>query len=305
MIYFILEGIKEMQSSKTLYSNYFKEYKLDINKLKELQDSLLLMFLDVKKVCDDNDIDYMMSGGTLLGTIRHKGFIPWDDDIDIMMLRSEYEKFKLAFKKTLKDKYILAEPLSDKKYFSKFPKIYKKGTTYVEIPTAGVDGFDMLFMDIFIVENIPNSKVLQKIKSKIYNFAFRGASVCIDYLFPSPVIIEKAKINLKVSNYYNFRRKLGALFSHIGGIYFYLGICERMARSKKQSKYLGVPSAISYEREILPREIFTKLTTGYFCGYEVKIPADYDRYLSNLYGNYMEIPSEEKREVHVAYKVEL
>lgn len=294
-----------MKSSKLLYSTYFEEYKLNDEQLKELQNALLFMFLDVKKVCDDNNIDYMMSGGTLLGTIRHKGFIPWDDDIDIMMLRSEYEKFKLVFAKTFKDKYILAEPLSDKRYVNKFPKIFKRDTKYIEIPYAGINDFDMLFIDIFIVENIPDSKVVQRIKSKIYNFAFKGASVCVDYLFPSPVIIEKAKINLEVSSYYNFRRKLGAIFSHIGGIYFYLRICERIARSKKQSKYLGVPSAISYEREILPREIFTKLTTGYFCGYEVKIPEEYDTYLSNLYGNYMEIPSKEKREVHVAYKVEL
>ncbi|MGG7190020.1 LicD family protein [Clostridium paraputrificum] len=294
-----------MKSSKLLYSTCFEEYKLNDFQIKNLQNSLLSMFLDFKQVCDENSIDYMMSGGTLLGTIRHKGFIAWDDDIDIMMLRSEYEKFRKIFVENLSDKYILAEPLSTEKYFSKMPKIFKKGTTYVEIPTAGVNSLDMLFIDVFIIENIPNPKMIQKIKAKIYNFAFKGSSVCIDYLFPSPVILEKSKTNAELAEYYNFRRKIGFVFSHLGGINFYLKICEKLSQSKNESKYLGVPSAISYEREILPREVFTELTTGIFCGYEVKIPANYDRYLRNLYGNYMEIPPVEKRESHVAYKIEL
>ena len=87
------------------------------------QDVLLKILIDIKQCCDENNIDYMVGGGTLLGTIRHNGFIPWDDDIDIMMTRENYEKFSEVFLKFLGDKYILAEPL-DKQYFSKMPKVY-------------------------------------------------------------------------------------------------------------------------------------------------------------------------------------
>lgn len=291
-----------MKASKSLYSTCFEEYKLSDDLLKKLQHELLLMFLDIKSICDKYDIDYMLSGGTLLGAVRHNGFIPWDDDIDIMMTRHEYDRFRKVFNNTFTDKYVLAEPLSDPKYFCKMPKIYKKGTTYVEIPNAGINAYDMIFIDIFIIENIPNSKIIQWVKSKIYNFAYKGSSVCIDYLYPSPIIMEKSLQNQEVNEYYKFRRKIGCLFSHVGGINFYLRICEKFAQTNRRTRFMGVPSAISYEREILPSDIFVELTVGNFCGSDVKIPANYDRYLTNLYGNYMELPPLEKREYHVAYK---
>lgn len=294
-----------MKSSKSLYSQCFSEYKLDEEVLKKLQQELLKMFLDVKEVCDKNNIDYMLSGGTCLGAIRHKGFIPWDDDIDIMMLRSEYEKFAKIFKAQYSEKYILTEPLKEKKYFSKMPKIYKKDTTYVEIPNAGIHGLDMIFIDVFIIENVPDSKLLRKITGKIYDFCFKGASVCIDYLYPSPVIEEKCKENKELNDYYKFRKRVGWIFSHFGGIYFWLRRCEKIAKKYKNTHYLGIPSGISYEREIFDEALYKELTEAEFCGYKVKIPADYDKYLSNLYGDYMQIPSVEKREMHVAYKIKL
>lgn len=300
-----MEGRDFLLSSKLLYSTYFSEYKLDSKQIKKLQNELLAIFIDVKNVCDEYNIQYMMSGGSLLGAVRHEGFIPWDDDIDIMMLRSEYEKFRNVFNKTCSDKYVLMEPLSDKKYFYKMPKIYKKGTKYVEIQNAGIHAYDMLFIDVFIIENVPDSKFLRKIKGRIYDFAYKGASVCIDYLYPSPVIEEKAKRNQGLAEYYRFRKRIGFFFSKMGGIYFYLKICEKLAQTKKETVYLGIPSGISYEREIFPCEVFTKIAMGNFCGYKVKIPADYDRYLTNLYGDYMKIPPIEKRELHIAYKIEI
>lgn len=294
-----------MQSSKALYSTCFEDYKLSEMQIKELQDELLMMFLDFKKVCDENNIDYMLSEGTLLGAIRHKGFIPWDDDIDIMMLRSEYEKFRKVFLNKCSEKYVLAEPLSDEKYFCKMPKIYKKGTVYVEIPNAGIDAFNMLFLDIFIIENIPNAKIIRKFKEFIYDFAYKGASVCVDYMYPSPVIEEEMQKNAELKKYYEFRRRLGRLFAYVGGEKFWLKVCEKMVVGKKKTNYLGVPSAISYGREIFPKEVLTEWTIGNFCGYEVKIPVHYEEYLTNLYGDYMQIPPVDKRETHVAYKIKL
>lgn len=294
-----------MKSSKSLYSECFDEYKLDDQTLKSLQQELLKMFIDIKNVCDENNIDYMLSGGTCLGAIRHKGFIPWDDDIDIMMLRSEYEKFSKIFVEQYSEKYILAEPLKNKNYFNKMPKVYKKNTTYIEIPKAGIKEYNMVFIDIFIIENIPDSKFLRKITGKVYDFCFKGASACIDYLYPSPVIEEKCKENKELNDYYKLRKRIGWLFSHLGGIYFWLKRCDRIAGKKRKSKMLGVPSGISYEKEVFEESIYKELITAEFCGYNVKIPAQYDKYLSNLYGDYMQIPPVEKREAHVAYKIEL
>lgn len=295
-----------MKTSKALYSNYFSEYKLDEKTMKRLHDELLSILLDVKYTCDKYGINYMLSYGSCLGAIRHKGFIPWDDDVDIMMLRSEYELFIEKFKQEYSEKYIVAEPLKQDHYFSKITKILKKETTYIEIPTAGIKEFHMIFIDLFIIEKIPNSKFKRIILGKIYNLAYKGSSTCIDYLYPSPIIEEKAKINLEVKKYYRLRKKIGWIFSHLGGIYFWIRVCEKIAKKykDKDTEMLGILTGVNYGKEIFEKNMFTEVTTTKFCGHEMKIPANYDKYLSNLYGNYMEIPPVEKREAHIAYKID-
>ena len=294
-----------MKTSKSIYTECFPEYRLDNDQLSKLQNELLKMFADLKKVFDKYDIKYMMSGGSLLGTVRHKGFIPWDDDIDLMMTRKEFGRFRDLFLEELGEKYILVEPLSDPMYFSKMPKVFKKDTVYTEIPTAGIDAFHMMFIDIFIIENIPKPGIYRKVISLVYNLSFKGSSVCYDYLYPSPVIEEKMKTNEELSKYYKYRRRLGFLFSHIGGMKFYLKVLNKLASKFNETGWKGVPSAISYEREIFRDEVFTDISKGNFCGMEVNIPKHFDAYLKNLYGDYMKVPPLEQREVHGAYKMVL
>lgn len=294
-----------MKKAKNVYSRNFTEYRLTNKQLHDVQNRLLNAFLDIKKFCEENCIRYMMSGGSLLGTIRHEGFIPWDDDIDIMMTRNEYMKFSRLFDKYLSDKYFLAEPLKTDNYCYKMPKVYVKNTIFQTIINAGYDFYNMLSIDIFIIEYVPNSKIMQKLKGTIYNLAYKAASVCFDYKYPSPVIIKKAKENKEIHDYYKGRRSLGKFFNYIGGMKFYLKICDVIARSGKPSDWYGVPSAISYNKEILPKRVFDNLGTGIFCGISVSIPIDFDTYLKNLYGDYMRIPDLKNRETHVAYKINL
>jgi len=292
-----------LAKGKKLYSASFPEYILDDDTLKRMQDELFKILLDIKYVCEKYDIKYMLYGGTFLGAVRHKGFIPWDDDIDLMMLRSEAEKLVARFREEFPDKYIVAEPLCDERYVVKSIKIFRKGTKYVEIPYAGIDAFDMLFVDVFIIENVPANKLLRKLHCRIYNFVYRAASVCVDYKYPSPVIEQKAKELEDVAEYWKLRRRLGRFFSHVGGMRFYLKMCEKLGNKKRHTGWVGIPSA-GYTHENYPEEKLTKTIMAEFNGYEFPIPEAYDEVLTNMFGDYMWVPPPEKRESHVAYKVE-
>lgn len=293
------------KETKMVLSEAFKEYILPDEDLHKLQNCLLGMFVDIKRMCDENNILYMMSGGTCLGAVRHRGFIPWDDDIDIMMLREEYDRFRTVFNKQGFEDYFLAEPGITEGYFYKMPKIYHRKTKLITVHEEGYRKFGMVSIDIFIIENAPESKLQRTIRAKLYNFAFHAASVCFDYRYPSKPIEEKCRSDREVKKYFEFRKKLGFLFTHIGGMKFYLRMCERLAKYPKKTSLACLPSGISYDREILPRSVFDGVTEGEFCGNKVNLPVGYDPYLRNLYKDYMEIPPVEKREIHVAYEMKL
>ncbi len=294
-----------MISSKAMYSKYFQEYRLSEAALKKLQNTLFEMLLDIDRVCRHHQISYMLSGGTLLGAVRHKDFIPWDDDIDVMMTRENYQKFRRCFSEELGGKYLLAEPLAEK-YFFKMPKVYLKNSTYIEIPWVGVGKYEMAFIDIFIIEYLPDAPLKRKILEKTYDFAYRASSLCIDYRYPSPPILEKAKENREVADYYRFRRRLGLLFTIFGGIRFYLKLAERIAARAKKSNTMAIPSGIRYAREMLPAGDYESTRWVTFRGHSFRAPANCEGYLTNLYGpDYMDPPPESKREIHVAYRMNL
>ncbi len=292
-----------MLDSKRMYSTYFKEYILDDATLKRLQDELLKILLDIDYVCKKHDIKYMLCGGTLIGAIRHKGFIPWDDDIDLMMIRSEAEKLVVAMREEFPEKYMVGVPLCDEQYVVKSIKIFKRGTKYVEIPFAGLSKFDMLFVDVLVIENVPANKFARTIHSKYYNFIYKAASVCVDYKYPSPVIEEKAKDYPELAKYWKTRKRLGNFFSHIGGMKFYLKQCEKVGNMKKHTGWLGIPSG-GCVVENFPEKMYLELTTAEFCGYQFPVPKDYDENLRVVFGDYMQIPEPSKRDCHVAYKIE-
>ena len=291
-----------LMPGKKVYSECFPEYRMTDEELKDLQDCLLGIFLDFKKICDENDIHYMMGAGTLLGTIRHKGFIPWDDDVDVMMTRADY----LKFTRTLQDMQnagkfsdlLLAEPLKSEDYYFKIPKLYKKDTDYYQITYMGNPRYNMACIDIFIIDYMPESSFMRFIRSLRFSVAFYASSFILDYIYPSEIIMDKCRVDADLDRYYKARRRIGALFDHLGGIRHYIKVCLDLAEYKKKTGYMGIPCGISYTGEVFRSEMFTELGTGTFCGYEVTIPKDYDGCLSHVYGDYMKMPPEEEREIH-------
>lgn len=123
------------------------QYEQD--ELRRLQLVELGILRDVDKVCREHDIGYFMDSGTLLGAVRHGGFIPWDDDVDLGMMRSDYERFLEIAPRALGDSYVVCEPRSCPEFAGMFAKVWRSGTKFSTNETieAGID--QGIFVDIF------------------------------------------------------------------------------------------------------------------------------------------------------------
>ena len=148
--------------------------------LRKMQLVELDLLVEMDRICRKYDIKYALCGGTLLGAVRHKGFIPWDDDVDVRMLRSEYNKFSEACKKELdQSKYFLQDFKSDPYYRWGYAKLTNINTVYRR---TGQDNLKMrkhMFIDIFISDGMPNSERGRKIHQKV--------RFCIQKILWSPV----------------------------------------------------------------------------------------------------------------------
>lgn len=294
---------KLFRPGKGVYTTMFEQYRLSDADILLLHHDLMKIFLTFKDICDENNLRYMMWGGNLLGTIRHKGFIPWDDDIDLLITREDYDRFVEIF--TTRQKageladYLLSEPLRSEEYYFKIPKLFLKNTDYTSINYMGNPRYNMIGIDIFILEKVPANRVTRELRRCIYNFAFYASALCLDYIYPSPVIMQACKSNKELASFYRFRRRLGSLFSHIGGMKFYMKLCDRIAHYKGKSTY-GIVLSDTMQKVISDDE-FAQECYGEYSGHTVRIPKYYDRYLKIMYGDYMALPKEEDREIHVAY----
>jgi lipopolysaccharide cholinephosphotransferase len=139
-------------------SSYIKKSELRLTKeqLRKLQLTQLELLIEVDRICRKYNIKYSLACGTLLGAVRHNGFIPWDDDIDVWMMRKEYEKFCRACKRELSSKYFLQNWFTDPNFNSAYGKLRKRGTSFVRIGQEKMKYVDGIYIDILPLDIMPN-----------------------------------------------------------------------------------------------------------------------------------------------------
>lgn len=250
-----------------------------IIQLKQIELNMFKAFIDV---CEKLELKYYVIGGTLLGAIRHQGFIPWDDDIDVGMPRSDYEIFLEKGQAILEDDMFIQTIHTDEKYLMCFAKIRKHNTTFIESSVGHLDINHGVYIDIFPLDYYPNEKQLKKFKKQ--ELWCKKRIACEFKLSKNNTLkkrIEKFILRMLFPSVKAVTHKRDYLY-----------------KSLPQNKYIANYGGAWGEKEVVPAVWFGEGVDVSFEGISVKAPREYDKYLTQLYGNYMEFPPIEKRVSH-------
>ena len=257
----------------------FSRYNPEGSTLRKMQLRILDILVEIDKVCRKHDIKYWIDFGTLLGAMRHSGFIPWDDDLDIAMTSKDFKRFLEIAPKELPTSLFLQTKSTDPSYNMLVNKVRDKESFFVTQHEDFTKNYQKgLYVDIFEVKPYPKvPKNLQKRIMRWYKKIYFFYSV-------------KQEVNLK-----NHLATL--VFPLIKfGLNIVWGVCNLLPKSRLGYEKHFSPYGNSYTKDmIFPlKEICFEGKT--FLG-----PADPDRYLTNIYGDYMKVPPEEKRVTHIIH----
>lgn len=257
------------------------------NKLKEVQIEILD---EIKRVCAEKKINFFLDSGTLLGAVRHKGMIPWDDDIDLGMLREDYEKFA-DIASALDDRFFYQSWNSDTNYGLPYAKVRKKNTHFVERANMGSGQNDGIFVDIFPYDNYPDSRVKRVIyRQTLYLISKLLLSKC-DYVV---WMKDNGKKNSFKKAIYSILKGVSKIFSKKQLIFWYNKIVT-MCNKKDTDYYVPQAGDGQYKRWILPKKCFESFIELEFENELYPCPQNYDLYLKTFYGDYMTLPPLEER----------
>lgn len=257
--------------------------------VKRMQKVVFKIMCDIDDYCKNNNIRYFLSGGTCLGAVRHKGFIPWDDDGDLMMPRPDYEKFICGFSKAFEGKYIIGSLLTDPCWQRPYCKICDTGSKVV--PKRIKENAMGIFVDIFPIDGLPKGKVLQHIhyeKLRIFN-ALRNSSVRNEF---------------NEQERYRLFKLIASIVTKKVGPRFFAELIDNAAKkfSFYDSDEVGAVLAMHYwDKETIEKQYMERACYLPFENRMLPVPIGYDKYLQNLYGDYMKIPkdAEEKGYSHL------
>lgn len=261
-----LEMVRNVKNMRAINIEERKSIQIDILK-------------KIHEFCSHSDIKYSLGYGTLLGAIRHGGYIPWDDDIDIVMLRKDYDKFIADFRD---QRYKIASVETHNEWFLPFAKVYDNNTLIVDrkanTPAIGIN------VDVFPIDNAPNdSKAFMCHRKKI------------------SILVKCNGIKLfKINRYSTWHNNAIGMFLKLLLVcfpkYYFVHKIVKMSREFENKECeKAVYWASIGTLTVLNKSIYETITTRNFEGICFSSLEDYDTYLTNIYGNYMEIPPIEKR----------
>lgn len=250
---------------------------------KKIWTVLLDLMLTFDDVCKKHNLTYFLEAGSLLGAIRHKGFIPWDDDVDVLMPRKDYQKF-LELSNEFVAPYFLQTPYTDKGYFYSFPKIRNSNTTALNQMFCYQNFNHGMWLSIFPIDNWDvngGEERYAKIKElNMDNSTYMRIS--------NPNLSEKDQQRVKKycgRDPFDTIKELDRIAQECNGY-------------KTEFVTVGSTAVISYSRKLWYAEDFSSAIEWDFEDFKFPVPVGYDRFLKVMYGDYMKLPPVEDRGLH-------
>lgn len=269
-----------------------KAKELNKEQFRKLQLIELDMLVEFDRVCRKNNINYVLFGGSLLGAVRHKGYIPWDDDADIAMLREDYDRFKEHMNELDPSICYFQDHETDPEYRWGYGKLRRTGTTYVRVGQEHLKCKTGIFVDVFPMDDVPISvfgQILQDwhcfcLRKILWSEVARGNKSGFWKIWFS--LLSKIPVNIPFSRYDRYAKK-------------------SKNNTPNRVRCLSFPATGTLykknplsQRYSMPKSWFTERAEYEFEGKYLYSSRDYDEVLKYIYGDYMKLPDEKGREQH-------
>lgn len=254
--------------------------RAELEALHAVETEILISYIDI---CKKLNLRYYLIGGTLIGAIRHQGFIPWDDDIDIGMPREDYEIFLKEAQALLPEHLFVQTIWTDREYLQCFAKIRNSNTTFLETTAAKHNINHGAFIDIFPLDYYPDDPKAQRRidkKRSVYT-----ARVSARYARPTRRSPQAFLLTIALRLIYPSYR-------------YVLKKRDKLFKSIPKSRLLANYGGFDGQREIVPASWYGQGVPVTFEGLQVIAPTQYHEILTHIYGDYMQLPPEEDRVGH-------
>lgn len=265
-----------------------------ISRVRAIQVEILL---EIDRICRKHDIDYVLFAGTLLGAVRHRGFIPWDDDVDVAMLREDYDRFIRAYESETDRRFFLQTKQSDPAYFNQYAKLRRNGTRYVQYQFQHLPMHQGIYVDIFPLDGATRSGLKSWLQRSLI-LILRTANKAVNY-GNSLAFIKSHPSPLRRIQYYLLFPVLR--LAPKGLLHRLYTKALTLWNSPETAEVTYLASVVThrmYENYRLPKRQLAETTLLKFEGHSFPAPKCYDEWLSNIYGDYMTYPPKNLRRGH-------
>jgi lipopolysaccharide cholinephosphotransferase len=245
--------------------------------LKRLQAAELAVFKELQRLCEKHSLRYYLIGGSALGAVRHSGFIPWDDDIDVGMPRPDYEAFSVLCCSELNERFFWQTYRTERCHTAIYGKLRMNDTVYKESPTMHLPIHHGIKIDVFPVDGTPRHSRTRT----LHRLAFK-------------LCMMKIGADLKLNRATKRQERVAKLLPRRIAIF----ILEKMSRwfaYDRSEVVVNAGGAWGYEKESAPRAWFAEGVRFRFEDTQAPLPTHWDKYLTRMYGDYMQFPPEEER----------